>query len=203
MIKLACKVPKEITLAVSGGPDSMALLDFSLRGGRKVDVLHFNHGTDFSEAATTLVMNYCEQREIPLRIIKLLPVTDKNKSQEQIWSDQRRAYYKVNHRVVATAHHLDDAVEWWLMSCFRGKPRIMAVRNPEGEGIIRPFLTTEKSVLVEWCNRHEVPYLMDPTNLDGSNDRSKIRAAFGLAEIVNPGIRTTVRKMYEQELKVA
>jgi len=42
------KLPREICIGVSGGPDSMAALDF-LSKSHKITVLHFNHGTNFGE----------------------------------------------------------------------------------------------------------------------------------------------------------
>ncbi len=55
MFKLNHKIPKDIAIAVSGGADSMAAVDF-LRKNRNLTVLHYNHGTgDFADAAECLV----------------------------------------------------------------------------------------------------------------------------------------------------
>ncbi len=45
MIRLITPIPQRVCVAVSGGSDSMAALDFVVRGGREVRVLHFDHGT--------------------------------------------------------------------------------------------------------------------------------------------------------------
>ena len=51
MIKLACKIPKKVVLACSGGRDSMSALEFLVKGRRDVTVAYFNHGTDHGDDA--------------------------------------------------------------------------------------------------------------------------------------------------------
>ena len=53
MIKLTRKLPWSFTLAVSGGPDSMAALDFFKRGKKQFHVVHVNHGTAHASADET------------------------------------------------------------------------------------------------------------------------------------------------------
>ena len=194
MIKLCHEIPKSVTVAVSGGPDSMALLDFCVRGKRNVSVLNFHHGTDFSETAGALVEEFCKKRELKFARHYIEPIPHgSGMSKEEYWSGKRREVYNSVGELVLTGHNLDDAVEWWLMSCLRGSPKLMPVSN----GVVaRPFLLTKKATLVEWCNKRLVPYVVDPTNLDGSNDRSKIRGLIHHVEGVNPGIRTTIRNLY-------
>ena len=64
MIQLLGKIPDSITVAVSGGPDSMAALDFLNNGKRRVSVLYFNHMTEHGQVAKKFVRNYCLQRGI-------------------------------------------------------------------------------------------------------------------------------------------
>ena len=58
------RTPIEVTLACSGGPDSMAILDFLRQGRKKIQVAHFNHGTDQSDEAEDVVKFYCKQYDI-------------------------------------------------------------------------------------------------------------------------------------------
>ena len=64
MIHILGNLPKKITIAVSGGVDSMAALDF-LRRSREVEVLHYNHGTGaYADLATKLVRGYCRRHSL-------------------------------------------------------------------------------------------------------------------------------------------
>lgn len=176
----------------------MALLDFCISGRRDVNVLNFHHGTDFSEKAGDMVRDFCTAKGVSFNQVHIADKPSECKmSMEEYWSGVRRLRYEAVDGVVATGHNLDDAVEWWMMTCMRGSPRLMPVTNGT---VTRPFLLTKKSELVEWCDRKSVPYIVDPTNLDGSNDRGKIREMMPLFEKVNPGIRTTIRNLYTSGL---
>ena len=65
MIRLSMKLPRKIAIAVSGGPDSMAALDF-LSKNKDLTVLHFNHGTSHAKQAEYIVRDYCKSRNIPI-----------------------------------------------------------------------------------------------------------------------------------------
>ena len=68
MIKILGKVPEKVYVACSGGPDSMAILDFLIRGKRDVTVAHFNHDTPFGRFAENFVKGYCKDNSIELVI---------------------------------------------------------------------------------------------------------------------------------------
>ena len=53
-------------LACSGGPDSMAILDFLRKGNREVTVLHFNHGTEHGNQADEFLTDFCGRNNIPI-----------------------------------------------------------------------------------------------------------------------------------------
>ena len=63
MIKLQGKLPKKISLAVSGGVDSMVALDF-LKKKHEVTVLHYNHGTAHGMEAEDFVTDYCRKNSL-------------------------------------------------------------------------------------------------------------------------------------------
>ena len=67
MIHITGKIPKQVAIAVSGGIDSMAVLDF-LRRSRDVVVLHYNHGTPYAPKAEALVRAYCMQHKLTVVI---------------------------------------------------------------------------------------------------------------------------------------
>ena len=63
MIRITGEIPRQVAVAVSGGIDSMAVLDF-LRRKHDVLVLHYNHGTPYAPKAEQLVRDYCEEHGV-------------------------------------------------------------------------------------------------------------------------------------------
>jgi len=192
MIHLTGKIPDRVIVACSGGPDSMAALDFVSRNGRNVSVVHFDHLTSHSSDARTLVTNFCNDRGIDLILFEINGSPPKGESLEKWWRDQR---YNVFHTLkfpVITAHNLNDVAEWWLFTSLRGNPRIIPYRN---RNVIRPFLSTKKSALESWCERKGVPFVIDPTNLGDRFSRSRIRKNIVPEALkVCPGFLTTMSK---------
>ena len=65
MIKLLFPLPKQITIAFSGGVDSVAVADF-LSKKHDVTCAFYHHGTENSERAWAFVSKFCTERRIPL-----------------------------------------------------------------------------------------------------------------------------------------
>ena len=193
MIHLSAKVPNEIAIAVSGGPDSMAVLDFLSRS-RTVSVLHFNHATAHSTEAQRIVSDYCSSKNIQLTIGHLDKSPPIGQSKEDFWRKSRYRFFEAeaNSLPVITCHHLDDVVETWLFTSLHGDPRLIPTQRGR---YLRPFLGTRKTVLEDWCDRKNVPYTIDPSNVDFSFMRNYIRHEIvPRARRVNPGLEKVLRK---------
>ena len=194
MIRMSMKLPDKIAIAVSGGPDSMAALDFLSRSNKEILVLHFNHGTVHAKDAEIMVSDYCSLRNIPYMVGDLAEDIPAGVSKEDFW---RQARYKFFDReagdwAVVTCHHLDDLVETWLFTAFHGEARLIPSKRGR---YLRPFLITRKALLEEWCDRKEVPYVIDPSNADISYMRNYIRhEVVPRALRVNPGLPKVLRK---------
>jgi tRNA(Ile)-lysidine synthase len=196
MINILGSIPNKITVACSGGPDSMAILSFlSSHGKRDVSVAYFNHGTRFGKEAETFIRRYCVDRELALTVGRISTMDRGDKSTEEHWRDERAAFLEDIEGTVVTGHNLDDVTEWYLFSTLHGQSKLIPyTRN----NIIRPFLTTSKETLESWCNRHDVPYIVDPGNKDEKYMRSIIRHKI-LPEAlrVNPGLAKVIKKKVE------
>ena len=207
MIRTYGKIPQSVGLALSGGCDSMAILDYLLLSRRQVVAIHFHHGDEYSSDCADLVTKYCKYRDVPLYISDPLCPNPGGMSNEMWWREGRYNYFsKVQSEInlpIITAHNLDDQVESWLMSTLRGVPRLIpSTRN--NPNIIRPFLLTKKHELRDWCIRKAVPFLDDPENDNESHDRVIIRKNIMPQVLrVNPGIYTTVGKMVREEYERA
>lgn len=191
--------PHELAIAVSGGADSMAVLDFIGRSKRKVLVLHMNHGTDFANDAQRLVEDYCRTLGLEIVVGRISKEMDPSRSKEDFWRENRYEFFDSNRRglKVLTCHHLGDAVENWIFTCMHGNPALIPETR---EHYIRPFLHTEKQTLVDWCERKGVPFIEDPSNKDTSYMRNYIRHEM-MSDVLrlNPGIHKTVRKLMEKK----
>jgi tRNA(Ile)-lysidine synthase len=195
MIKLLGKIPNSISVAVSGGVDSMVALDFLNNGKRNIRVLHFNHGTSHSKEAEAFVRDYCSSFSIPC----VVGTVDKQKtdgvSWEEYWRNQRYSFFSERaDRPIVTAHHLNDAIEWWIFSSLHGQSKLIP-RDNDKYNIIRPFLLATKESMVSWAERKSVPFLQDPSNFSREHMRNVIRHDIvPTATLVNPGLEKTISK---------
>jgi tRNA(Ile)-lysidine synthase len=199
MIKLLVKIPRQVTLAVSGGVDSMALLDFTSRN-HDVSVAFFHHGTENSEKAFQFISHYCAEKNISLFTGYLTKERPRSASAEEHWRNERYAFLG-KFGTVATAHHLDDCVETWVWGSLHGTPQLIPSRRGN---VIRPLLTTRKKVLKSWCERNNVPWVEDKSNEDTNYMRNFIRHEMMPSVLrVNPGIHTMVqKKLLDRETEV-
>ena len=197
MINIIGSIPNKVTVAVSGGADSMAALSFlSAHGKRDVSVAYFNHGTSFGTDSEVFIRRYCSARELPLTVGMIGNMDRGSKSTEEHWRDERIMFLEGLEGAIITGHNLDDVVEWYLFSTLHGQSKLIPYQR---NNIIRPFLSTSKKELESWCDRHGVPYMNDPSNKDEKYMRSIIRHKI-LPEAlrVNPGLATVIKKKVEK-----
>lgn len=192
MIHILGKIPRQVAVAVSGGIDSMAVLDF-LQRKHDVLALHYNHGTSYAPAAESLVRDYCKQQEIQLIVGKNKEQMPAGVSAEAWWREKRYKFFEsVTTFPVITAHHLDDVVENWIFTSMNGNPFLIPRTRDQ---FIRPFLSTEKREFTLWCIRKDVPAINDPSNVDTKYRRNYIRHIMMPHVLnINPGIKKTIRK---------
>jgi len=193
LLDILGQIPKEVTVACSGGPDSMAILSFlSLHNKRNVSVAYFNHGTPFGNDAEAFIREYCVTHGLSLTVGMIDTIDRGKKSTEEHWRDERAAFLEGIEGTVVTGHNLNDVMEWYIFSTLHGKSKLIPHRR---NNIIRPFLMTSKEDLEGWCERYSIPYLVDPGNTDEKYMRSIIRHNI-LTEVlkVNPGFGKVVKK---------
>lgn len=195
MIKLLVPLPKKVTVACSGGVDSMAVVDF-LRRKHDVSIAHFHHGTKHGHEASRFVATYCSENNIPMLFGTCRSERGVDESMEEYWRRERYDFLSDLGPVI-TCHHLDDCVETYVWSSLHGTPKVIPmIRN----NVLRPFLTTRKSEFVKWCDKHEVPYINDESNDDTKYTRNYIRKEMMPHVLrVNPGIHTLVKKIIENK----
>ena len=199
MIKLLFKLPRKLTVAFSGGVDSVAAVDF-LSKNHDVNCAFFHHGTENSERALSFVQKFCGERKLAYDVGFLTAARPASKSLEEHWRDER--YKFLDHfETVVTGHHLNDCVETYLWSTFHGSPKII----PSQRGnVFRPFLLTSKSEFVSWCQRKGVAWCEDLSNDDDRFMRNYVRKHIvPHAYKVNPGLEKVVAKLVRESQKPA
>jgi len=192
MIHILGQIPYRVAIAVSGGVDSMAVLDF-VRRSRNVLVLHYNHGTPYAPKAEALVRDYCDANSIDCLVGTNTKQMPRGVSSEAWWRKQRYSFFEwATDLPIITAHHLDDVVENWIFTSLNGNPFLIPSQRDQ---YIRPFLATRKSEFEDWADRKSVPYVKDPSNDNTKYRRNYIRhKLMPHALEINAGIHKTLRK---------
>lgn len=196
MLKLLYPLPKEITIACSGGVDSMAVVDF-LKRKHDITITYFNHGTEHSKKALDFVTRYCQANNFPMLYGQCSSEKDKKESKEEYWRRERYNFFK-DLGPILTCHHLDDCVETYVWSALHGTPKVIPLTR---NNVIRPFLTTPKSKFINWCENFNVEWCEDKSNDNTDFTRNYVRKyLLPHAYHVNPGLRTVVKKIVEKKL---
>ncbi|MEW4372789.1 tRNA lysidine(34) synthetase TilS [Paenibacillus kandeliae] len=187
-------VPCTIVVAVSGGPDSVALLhtlhSLSPRYGWRLVCAHMNHGFRPQESAAEAI--FVEQLAIELDIPFELETVDAPAHMQQTGLGAQEAARDLRYQflyqiaskhhasAIALAHHMDDQAETVLMRILRGT-------GPEGLGgmkmrrteknveLIRPFLRIYKADLIGACQECGFGYITDSSNDQRKYTRNAIR----------------------------
>ena len=177
-----------VAVAVSGGPDSMALLHLAAHAlpGR-VHALTVDHRLRPEGAAEAAMAGaVCARLRVPHATL----IWHGRKPRTGRPAAARTARYRLMRRwctahaipFLMTAHHADDQAETLLMRLARASgPRglggIRAAR-PLGSGVtlLRPLLHARKADLIAYCAAHALPTASDPTNADPAYARTAARA---------------------------
>ena len=193
MIRIINKIPSNVVVACSGGIDSMVVTHFLLQGRRNIRLAFFNHDTFHSAQAQDFVEEYANKNNLDL-FLGRVQGTKGRRSIEEFWRDERYNFFnKISTKFLITCHHLDDAVETWVMSAMHGKCKLIPYKR--GENIFRPFLMTSKKIIKDYADRKNLEWVEDPSNSRTEYIRNHIRHSLmpGILK-VNPGIRTMIRK---------
>jgi len=191
----------KLGVAVSGGPDSLALLLLAdaLMPGRveAATVDHALRAQSAQEAA--YVAKVCAARSIPHETlnVEVQPGNLQAKAREARYAALSSWMVRRGLAALATAHHADDQAETLLMRLNRGSglSGLAGVRarswghstNPPGEfELVRPLLAWRKSELTDLLNDMEIDAVQDSSNSDEDFDRVRIRKALAEQDWLDP-----------------
>jgi len=172
--KSLAKLPsfKKIVVAVSGGPDSVALA-YALKGlGYEVIIAHLNHqlrGAE-SDGDEQFIRNLTKQWGAPCVVQKSdIPKTGnlENNARQIRYAFLEKARKAYGAKYIAIAHHFDDQIETVLMHAARGAGlRGLCGMPLQNDAIIRPLLDIGRKDILDFLKKHRLAYRTDSSNLD-------------------------------------
>jgi tRNA(Ile)-lysidine synthase len=199
---------EKITVALSGGADSVALLRALIELGYNVNCVHINHLIRGSEAERdeNFCRDLCNKLGIELRIerINIPEISSKlKKGLEETARNERYRVFSGIENKVATAHNMDDNAETILLHLIRGSSLKGLCGIPYQRGqIIRPLLDCKKSEILEFLGRKNQEFVTDSTNFSTDYTRNKIRLELiPLIKELNPKITYSLCKLAENARK--
>ena len=178
-----------VLCAVSGGRDSVCLLDYLWRLGQErgfsVAAAHLNHGMrPTAQRDEELVRRLCRERKIPFYTEKVDVYALCDAWRLTVEETGRRARYEFLRRTaasigaafIATAHHREDQAETVLLNLVRGTGMQGLAGIPPVRGrIVRPLLETSRDDIETYLKTHGLSHVEDETNRDTSLGRNRLR----------------------------
>ncbi len=199
---------KPVVIGVSGGPDSLCLLDLMRKTGIPIIVGHLNHGLrEEAEAEAEKVKKQCEDLQIPCYFKRINVLKEAITHHYSIEEAGRIARYKFlfalahEHaaQAVVVAHNSDDQVETILMHLIRGSGATgltgMEYRQLPNEWsdkipLTRPLLGVEKQEVLTYCETNALSPSFDKTNQSKTYYRNRLRLELiPFLERYNPKIK--------------
>lgn len=193
-----------LLVAVSGGVDSMVLLDLLQQIGVDVAVAHCNfllRGEE-SDGDEKLVKEYCLHRGIGFHLAR---INTSQYAQEHKMSIQeaarelryewfRKLVTQYGYSAVATAHHATDQVETILLQMLRGTG-IKGLQGmlPENHQVIRPLLEITRKEILDYAAQHKIIFREDSSNTSDKYSRNLLRKeVLPVLEKINPAFEQHV-----------
>jgi len=181
-------------LAVSGGPDSVALMrlaaDWLAQGGAatgaEIFVATVDHGLRAeSRAEAEATGRWARELGLPHQILVWQGAKPRSRIQERARA-ARYALLRAHARALGadyllTAHHADDQAETILFRLLRGSgiaglAGMQSLTRHAGVALYRPLLDIPKASLVAYCEACAQPYVRDPSNENSAFARTRLRA---------------------------
>lgn len=177
--------PGATVVAVSGGADSVALLDLmhgvAAEWGLSLIVAHADHGIQaVSRTVGLAVRELADQYGLPFELgeLGLGPDATETLARRARYRWLREVQQRCNARYLVTAHHRDDQMETVLLRVLRGSglAGLAGIRARARGGLVRPLLPFAKSELVAHAAARGLRVHDDPANRDPRHARSWVRS---------------------------
>lgn len=192
--------PKKYLIAVSGGVDSVVLLDMLAKKHKNILVAHFDHGIREDSKEDAIFV-----RQLAVKYgVKFFTKREElgaNASEEKA----RRARYKFlrelsekQNATIVTAHHLDDVAETIIINMVRGTGwRGLAVLN--AEDIYRPLINFKKQEIINYAKQNNLKWREDSTNSLNVYMRNIVRHKIDL----NNEQKNELQILHQEQIRLA
>lgn len=203
----------KVIVGVSGGPDSITLLDVlsKIKNKNIIDfeiiVCHINHMIREEAAADEeYVKEYCTKNNI--KCFAKRAEVEKLAKQEKCGTEEtgRKIRYEFFYEIlekekankIATAHNSNDNAETVLMNIIRGcGTQGLKGIEPKRNKLIRPLIECERKEIEEYCLENKLEPRIDKTNFENNYTRNKIRNMLipYIKENFNPNIIESINRL--------
>lgn len=198
-----------LVLGLSGGADSMALLDILTLLGYRCIAAHCNfhlRGKE-SEDDAGFVKKWCEESDIEFTSIdfdtrqyaagKKISIEMAARELRYAWFEMMRIQFNAD--AIAVAHHKDDSVETVLLNLIRGTGiGGLSGISPKNKKIVRPMLCVTRSEIENYLMEREIPYRTDHTNYEDIYARNYIRLnVLPMLQKLNPSVSESIFRTSE------
>ncbi len=200
------KEDDKILLTVSGGVDSMVMLDLFAKCGYNIGVAHCNfqlrgEESDEDEILVQKVADSLEVVHYNRRFLTAQEVELSGDSIEMVARRQRYEWFDAicrehGYTAIAVAHHIDDSIETFFINLFRGTglKGLTGIKVQRGK-IIRPMIFAQRKDILEYAAINKVSFREDSSNRSTKHLRNKIR--LGLiprVKEINPKFTSLMRQ---------
>lgn len=208
----------KIVLGVSGGPDSIAMLNIlnDIRNDKnlhmKFDIIvaHVNHLIrEEAKDDEMFVKDFCEKINVPFysKSIDVQKIANNNKmGTEEAGRNARYDFFdeileKTNSNKIAIAHNKNDKIETIIMNILRGSgiAGLKGIEPIKNNKYIRPLIECERMEIEQYCKLNNIDARIDRTNFENIYTRNKIRNIVipYIKQEFNPNIIQTMDRLSE------
>ena len=208
----------KIIVGVSGGPDSICLLDV-LKKIKKIKfeiiVTHINHQIrDEANSDEEYVKEYCEKNKINYYIKRIDVINFANNNKMGLEEAGRKLRYdffdeimiKENANKIAIAHNKNDKIETVIMNLLRGTgiSGLKGIEPIRDNKYIRPLIECDRAEIEKYCEKNSLNPRIDKSNYENNYTRNKIRNIVipYIRNEFNPNIIETLNRLAEISTEV-
>lgn len=199
----------KVIVGVSGGADSVALLDilYTLKYECVIAHCNFHLRGEESNRDAFFVEELCQKYNLKYERIDFdteayaemnsISIEMAARELRYNWFEQIRSIHLADRIVVA--HHRDDSVETILLNLVRGTGiRGLTGISPQNGYVVRPLLCLSRKEIVDYLDERNINYVDDSTNSEDLYTRNKIRLnIIPMLETINPSARESIIRTAE------